>query len=281
MGGVSGEPVTLRAMTAADVDPTTDLVLAGGWSEFRSELAFAVGSPTCLAVIAEARGARVGVGVGTRNGTVGWVGPIFTTPTYRGRGVGGRLTAAVARGLEAAGCDALLLAATELGRPVYERLGFVPDGRYHVLAGPAAALPDGAGSVRTAGPGDLPAVRALDRWASGEDRAHLVAAFGRPAWVIDDGPTGRVRAYALATPWGRGPVVAADAADASALLRRSATVDADGSTVAVLPEENRAGRELLAGLGFAEVRSLPRMRRGRPVAWHPEAIWRLFSFGMG
>lgn len=124
-------------------------------------------------------------------------------------------------------------------------------------------------------------MRALDRWASGEDRTRLLDTFGARTWVASDGPGGGVRGYALATPWGSGPVVAADPADALALPRRSATVGADAAGRAILPEENGAGRAGLAGLGFAKLRSLPRMRRGRRLTWHPEAVWRLFSLGMG
>lgn len=80
---------------------------------------------------------------------------------------------------------------------------------------------------------------------------------------------------------GRGPAVAPDPADALALLRRSATVRAEAAVRAILVEGNKAGRAVLVGLGFAELRSLPRMRRGRRLAWHPEAVWRLFSLGMG
>ena len=253
--------VQLRSMTAADVDPMADLVLAGGWADLRSEFAFAVGRPTGASLIAEIGGAAVGVGVGTRNGTVGWLGPIFTAPAYRGRGVGRALTAEVARRLEAAGCDALLLAATDLGRPVYERLGFAIVSRYHVLSGPASALPHDGVTVRAIGPDDVPGVRMLDRWASGEDRGHLLAAFGTPGWVVSEGATGRPRGYALASPWGGGPVVAADPTHALALLRHSATVDGDGSVVTAVPTENAAGLARLAELGFNEVRSLPRMHR--------------------
>lgn len=273
--------MTLRPMTVADIDPTVALVLAGGWVEFRHELDFAVGSAIGVALLAEEDGAPIGLGVGTRNGTVGWVGPIFTAPDQRGRGIGRALTEAVARELNREGCDALLLAATELGLPVYERLGFVPDGRYHVLSGPASALPNDGGTVRAARPEEVAAVRALDRWASGEDRTALLDAFGTPIWVTSHDHGGQVRGYALATPWGSGPVVAADPSDALALLRRSSTVAVDGTVRAILPAENAAGRRVLAGLGFEENRSLPRMRRGRTVRWRPEAVWRLFSLGMG
>jgi GNAT superfamily N-acetyltransferase len=268
-------------MTIADRDPLTDLILATGWADFREQFAFTLASPACVALVAEVDGAAVGVGIGTRNGTVGWVGPIWTAPALRGRGVGRALTAEVAAALEATGCGALVLAATPLGRPVYERLGFLVDGRYHVLQGPAAGLGGDDRSVRPAAASDLAAVRAIDRWATGEDRAHVLAAFETPIWVAADAAAGRIRGYALATPWGAGPVVAPDPEDALALLRRTATIAGDGSTVAVLPAENEIGRAMLAGRGFAESRSLPRMRRGRPLPWQPAAIWRLFSFGIG
>lgn len=241
-------------------------------------------SPAGVGLIAEVDGETAGVGVGTRNGTVGWLGPIFTTPAFRRRGVGRALTEAVAARLEAAGCASLLLAATDLGRPVYERLGFVVDGAYHALSGARAALPEagpeGGSAVRPLVATDLDEVRALDRWATGEDRAHLLEAFSVGGWVVRDAATERLRGFALATPWSTGPVVAPEPADALALLARAGTAG-EATVSAVLPSGNAAGRAALARLGFGEVRSLPRMRRGAAVGWRPEAIWRLFSFGMG
>jgi len=268
-------------MTFPDVAPVTALVLAGGWADFGLVFAFAVQSPASLAMVAEVAGAPVGVGIGTRNGTTGWLGPIYTTPAMRGQGVGRMLTNAVADGLEAAGCESLLLAATELGKPVYGRLGFVAEGRYHVFQGQASALQNDGPAVRLAQASDMDAIRAMDRWASGEDRTHLLDAFGPPYWVVDDASSGRVKGFALATPWGAGAVIAADPVDGLALLHHTATIADDGSIMAVLPGENARGRSDLVRLGFREVRSLPRMQRGRAVDWQPATIWRLFSFGKG
>ncbi len=34
-------------------------------------------------------------------------------------------------------------------------------------------------------------------------------------------------------------------------------------------------------MGFERTRRLPRMVRGGPVRWRPEALWGLFSLGKG
>lgn len=282
MGGKGRQ--RLRSMTGGEVEAMADLVVAGGWADFRSELAFAVGSAAGVALVAEVAGETAGLGVGTRNGSVGWLGPIFTTPAFRRRGIGGALTAAVAARLEAAGCASLLLAATDHGRPVYDRLGFEVDGGYHRLSGPRAALPTAASNAATEvwplAAADRDEVHALDRWATGEDRGHLLDAFAAGGWVVRDATTGRLRGFGLATPWGAGPVVAPEPGDALALLGRVGGGDEAEMTMA-LPSGNLAAWEALGRLGFGEVRSLPRMRRGAAVAWRPTAIWRLFSLGMG
>ena len=94
----------------------------------------------------------------------------------RGRGpgappgrLGGALTEAIVAYLEDRGVATVLLHATALGRPVYERLGFVPETAYLTLTGPT--LPRSARPrVRPGRTVDLEAVVALDGAATGEDR---------------------------------------------------------------------------------------------------------------
>src|SRR5437667_357273 len=67
---------------------------------------------------------HVGPGLGLAHGPVGWVGTIFVAPELRRSGLGGALTRAVDDELEARGCRTVVLIATSMGRPVYEREGF-------------------------------------------------------------------------------------------------------------------------------------------------------------
>ena len=62
------------------------------------------------------------IGQGIATGRAGWIGNIIVRPEVRRRGLGSRLTKDIADLLQARGCSTLLLIATELGEPVYQKL---------------------------------------------------------------------------------------------------------------------------------------------------------------
>ncbi|HET9557804.1 MAG TPA: hypothetical protein VFS70_11755, partial [Actinomycetota bacterium] len=126
-------------------------------------------------VVAEAGGELVGVAAGAvfgrsggTGGTRGTDGVGETGGTGGNRGTGG--TGWVG------GVATVLLHATALGRPVYERLGFVPETAYVTLSGPTLPRAFTGAMVRAARAADLEAVLAMDREATGEDRRRLLAA---------------------------------------------------------------------------------------------------------
>src|SRR5947209_19421643 len=88
-------------------------------------------------------------------------------------GIGTALMTHVLRHLEERGVRSVRLDATPLGRPVYEKLGFVAEyelARYRGVPGPVEAV----SGVETAGPESLPELIELDRTVSGTDRAKLL-----------------------------------------------------------------------------------------------------------
>ncbi len=69
-------------------------------------------------------------------GTVGDINGIVTDPDYRRRGFGTEMTwAAIAEGVKR-GCTAIVLTATEMGYPVYLRMGFEPVCNYRTYLRP-------------------------------------------------------------------------------------------------------------------------------------------------
>jgi GNAT superfamily N-acetyltransferase len=272
-------------MTPADVEPATEAIRRGGWGERGPFFAFAVGHRECDPILAEVDDEIVGTGVGTASGHVGWIGAIFVGPTHRGHGLGLALTAEVIARLESRGCRTLVLVATEQGRPIYERLGFEVQSWYHTLeigGLPMDAPPDR--TVQAIGRADLPGMAALDRRATGEDRAHLIEAFVRDdaGWIVRDPDDGHLRAFLLRAPWGGGATIAPDPSDALRLLdHRRAVGGPDHRVRAGLMAENEAGRLLLAERGWTEAWSAVRMIRGDPLDWQPEAIWGQFNHAIG
>jgi GNAT superfamily N-acetyltransferase len=225
--------------------------------------------------VADLDGELVGVAAGAHFGASGWVGGVAVAPERRRAGLGGALTEAVVRQLRERQAVTVQLLATELGRPVYERLGFVAEAEYRTLAGPPAPRPAApvaaAGGVRAGRPADRAAVLALDRLATGEDRSRLLDALW-PAGCLVAGD-GDPRGFHLASPWRNGGATVAGDPDAGlALLEAVRRGDSGGVSVS-LPAGNRAGLLALAAAGFRERSGTTRMCLGPPLPWRPASVF--------
>ena len=83
-----------------------------------------LGRPDCVVYVGYANGDPVVSGLGWRTGRTIGVYSIATVPSARRRGYGAAMTARVVADGVLAGCDVAALQASEMGRPIYERLGF-------------------------------------------------------------------------------------------------------------------------------------------------------------
>lgn len=267
-------------MTAGDATAAASVGTEVGWPGRERRFEFYVRHPLCEAVAAEVGGEVAGVGFGTRNGTAGWIGLICVRPRYQGRGIGHLLTDLVAERLTNLGCRTLVLTATQMGRPLYEKMGFETETFYHGLSGPGLdpePLPRGTRRMR---PVDLEDVCDLDLRVTGEDRSHLLRALGGAGWVLDE--DGEIHGYHLPVPWGGGPVRVGEHGSGQALARLVRILAGPDATVRFwLASENKKGMEHMEETGFKEVSRLPRMVRGGPLSWRPGSLWGLFSLGKG
>jgi GNAT superfamily N-acetyltransferase len=223
-------------------------------------------------VVAEARGELVGVAAGAVFAGTGWVGGVAVVPAHRRAGLGGALTEAIVGFLEGRGVATILLHATALGRPVYERLGFVPETAYLTLGGPTQARAPTDPPVRTGRPGDLEAVLGLDLAATGEDRRRLLTALW-PTGGLVAGGDGQPLGFHLASPWRPGgATIATEPRAGLALL--DAVRAAPGDEVAIsVPAANAPALRSLESAGFQERYRTVRMYRGPRVPWNPAALF--------
>jgi GNAT superfamily N-acetyltransferase len=225
--------------------------------------------------LAEDDGVAVGAGAALHLGQTGWIGGICVVPHARGRGFGGALTEAAIAWLHERRTTTILLYATELGRPVYERLGFVADGSADLWVGQAPE-PVPARGVRPGRPEDVDAALALDADATGEDRS----AIGRALWPTRAFVFEGERGAAIGGRFGGGTVVARDPEAGAALLRTSLAAQV-GQIRAAAPTGNTAAAETLRELDFRRDFTTPRMRLGPPVAAKPDRLFRLYNLFWG
>jgi Acetyltransferase (GNAT) domain len=219
-------------------------------------------------LVAERDGRVIATGASIGFGSTAWIGAIAVRPEARGERLGKRMTEAA---IDAVGERAtLLLLASPSGRPIYERMGFEPEGAFRAFKGPAHAKPAQRGDVRPVTEADHAGIRALDVLATGEDRTPAIDAGLEGAVVADGG-------VALRPPFAARPIVATDANAGRALLD---AVLEPGIRLAV-PQANLPAVQALLDHGCEERHGVERMRRGAPVRWNPELQWGVFSLFFG
>ncbi len=218
----------------------------------------------------------LGAGTSTRGqNRVAWLGNIIVPPSERGRGIGSRITQRLIDLGRERGATTLLLIATDLGVPVYRKLGFETSSLYRFyrgerVEGPAPRMP----RVRRLRSDDRGAVLELDARISGEDRAAFLSGFLEGGWVCEGEQSGSVDGFYLPA-LGAGLVVAASEESGLELLRLRVQ-GAPASVVA--PDGNSAAQRWLLSHGYKETATAPRMHLGPEVDWRPD---RIFSRGAG
>jgi predicted N-acetyltransferase YhbS len=284
---MSGRTATelIRPMTPADVAPASEVLLRGDFGDRRGFFEWSLSQPTVTSFVADADGRIVATGVASVHGRGGWVGVIFVEPSRRGGGLGRRITQTVVDHLEANGVRSIVLIASPMGRPLYERLGFrvfERQVRFTIDGLPPESAPVDPG-IRAFAPTDLEAVLRLDREATGEDRSAVIRELVAPdTSIVAIGADGAVRGYLARSPWRGGAVIAPDPGDALRLLeRRRFATGVSGMAGAGVLSSNAAGRAALRQAGWTEELGGVRMLRGDPLDWNPNAIYGQFNGALG
>jgi ribosomal protein S18 acetylase RimI-like enzyme len=295
------EGFEIRPLQAADVGAAIELARAQGFRDRTRFYEFVMRVPTCQPLVGIAGGRLVATGLATANGSVGWLGGIAVEAEFRRRGIGGAVTEELMRLLMVAGCETLSLEATEAGRPMYERMGFRLVSRYHQLQADRLAeepAPPRGTRARRLELADLPAVCALDRQATGEDRsAPLTVLAESGGWVLEDeapagrrpggeprggGPGGHLRGFLLPTERAYGAIVAPRFRDGLFLLDLHRHVVPEGAHVrAGIPSEHGTAVRELERRGWHETWRAPRMLLGPDVSGRPKWIWGQINSAMG
>ncbi|SDI63485.1 GNAT family N-acetyltransferase [Salipiger marinus] len=246
---------------------------AVGWPHRAEDWALTLSVSQGVAAVVDGR--IMGTALCSLHGPVATLNMIIVDAALRGRGIGLRLMEAI---IDLAGDRELRLVATEEGKPLYRKLGFVDVGRILQLQGMSKAAPPER--AVEAGPADPELLARMDFEASGMARAALLDRIAR------EGRTLRTEGgFALLRAFGRGhvlgPVVARDPGAARALMAAGASHLAGSFLRMDLPEAERLApfAETLglraAGGGTAMVRA------ACPRAPSPYQTYALISQALG
>ncbi len=261
-------------MTKADIPGGMRLKELAGWNQTSGDWGrfLEEGENGCFAV--ELDGAVRGTAATINyQGRFAWVGMVLVDPEYRGRGIGTKLLERCIEYLDAIQIVCIKLDATPLGKPIYEKLGFVTE--YEIerwilkreAGDPASKRPMNAAEVMPAPL--LEHVLKADREAFGADRSKLLRSVHHEAPQFTDGVwnAGGMEGYAF----GRhgsfadhlGPWIAKDAETARRMLEGFLGQSSRETVVTDCMKARPFMQDLLKSLGFEYSRPLTRMFRGR------------------
>jgi GNAT superfamily N-acetyltransferase len=271
----------VEVRTARPDDPVARTLDEAGFGPHVARLlGYPRDSPDGHVLVAAAGRKLVGGACCASFGASGWIGALGVLPRARRRGAGDLLTRASIAWLRERGATTVLLYATDMGRPVYDRVGFVAEERARAWRGVAPGpRVDAIEQLRRLRPGDRDRILELDRGATGEDR-HAVLDMLPALLGLGYERDGVLEGFALQTPWGAGPAVIASDAEAGLAVLRGLSGEPQPLTITV-PDDNPVASEALSRWGFQPVNSALRMRYGPPVEHDPSRLFGLFNLFWG
>ena len=253
-------------MTVEDVPLGMRLKEQAGWNQTEADWRRCLDLQPDGCFVAQRGGTPLGTTTTSIFGTLAWVAMVLVDTAVRRQGIGQALLDHALAFLDARGVRSVRLDATPLGRPLYEKRGFVEEYPLHRYEGMAPVTPE-QGRVQVARTEHLEDVRMLDRAVTGTDRGTLLRRLfaERPEeWrVVLDGAkvAGFAAARAGSRAWHIGPCAATN--EVGTLLLADAWGRHAGQRVFVdVPADHAAAIAAADRAGLVVQRPLFRMCRG-------------------
>jgi GNAT superfamily N-acetyltransferase len=196
-----------------------------------------------------------------------WLGWILVHKKFRNQGIGTAISKQLIEQATEKGAKNFLLTATELGKPIYEKLGFKTTSYYRFFNPPELYKPryDRSG-IRAATKNDLEMIFQLDFEATGEKRTKMIESYLEDCMVIY---SEEIDGFYMPN-LGNGSIVARDKYSGQELLNFRLKRN---KKPIVVPDQNTDVIEYLLQNGFTEGYKIPRMALGSEPTWNPKMIF--------
>lgn len=264
-------------MTNNDLQLGLRLSRQAGWNQTKADWHrfFNLGPEGCF--VAEFAGHLVGTTMTFISDEVAWVALVLVEEDVRGKGMGTALLKHALGYLDARMVKTVRLDATHLGRPIYERLGFVPE--YELIRFEGIAPTGGAiNTVKNATPEILTDLIEFDRWVTGENRTKMIQAlfkeYPENTSVLMHGD--KLEGFVTIRPGSNAVQIGPCTATLNAgpdLLSYALHKCAGKSVYIDIPTDNTNSVKIAESSGFKIQRRFIRMFRGERVKDNVEAIW--------
>ncbi len=246
-----------------------------GWGDIIPAFKFYLEFPFCFPVKTKVNEKIAGIGAAIILKDTAWLAHIIVNHENRKQGIGGAITAHLLDITREQGCKTVSLIATDLGRPVYQKIGFT-DQEDYVFYEREAPLESGnpSADIAICREEHRAGILELDRALSGENREQLLEPKLGGSFVHQS--NGKIDGYYI-PDLGEGLVMADNERAGLDLLK----LKLSRSNKNVLPAGNSRGMAFMLENGFKETKLAKRMVWGQRFGWQPEKMFGRIAGNLG
>ncbi|MGN6494872.1 MAG: GNAT family N-acetyltransferase [Agriterribacter sp.] len=263
----------LQPLGSADI-PLLGPLQPDDWGDIIPAITYYTNNAGCFPYKLVLNEQIAGIGTVITHTDTAWLAHIIVHKDYRNRGLGTLITRQLLNSAPLKTIKTIQLIATDLGEPVYKKLGFKTETEYVLYKDIAitaiAALPH----IHAFTPDKRQEVLNIDKQITGEDRSLLLIPHLENAFVYINGM--KVEGFYLPT-LGEGWIAATANAAGIALMQLRLTQKQN----AALPANNVTAVDYLAQQQIPEYKRVKRMILGNVCKWQPENIYNRIGGNLG
>jgi GNAT superfamily N-acetyltransferase len=209
----------------------------------------------------------IGTGIAIINDNSTWLGTIIVKEDHRNKGIGKMITNRLIEYSKSKGNDTIILSATNLGLPVYTRIGFLHDLDYQFFKTDNRKKFDSISkNISEINIKDFDRIFELDLAISGERRKNLLINSLKTGFKYMDKD---IKGYYLPN-FGTGLIIADSEIPGLELLKFRLSRD---TSAICIPETNNTAIGFLNSLGYYQFLKTPRMFLNKNVKWDSKNVY--------
>ena len=246
-----------------------------GWHNFLSSLQFYTTSDFCFPIKIVLENKIIGIGTAILHYNVAWLAQIIVHPDHRGKGLGKFITQKLIEIANSHNCKTIELIATDLGFPVYEKLGFITESEYLLFKGKKidSDLPDNE-NIISYSENLIKQIKAMDMEISAENRFEHLSTYLQSGYYFVENTT--LIGFYL-PDFGEGLIIAMEEMAGIELLK----IHISKNEMVILPSENNAAITYLLNNCFKNAGSAKRMYLGKKLNWNAGKIFNRIGGNLG
>jgi len=258
----------------ADIEQLTALQ-EDDWADMKLAFTDYLHLSFCYPIKVQIDGRVVGIGATIVHQDVGWLGHIVVDSAFRGKGLGKRITEHLVDIGGTHNCKTIYLLATDMGAPVYEKVGFITETEYLLFKDIKLKSEfDESAHIHPYREDFKRQIARLDRTTSGEDRMFYIERFLANGFVYLKDKV--VEGYYL-PDLGEGLLVAQTASAGLELTK----LHLKSHNRLMFPKNNLAVLDFLYRNGNKETENCRRMRLGKERPVKMENIYNRIAGNVG